>query len=176
MSETARRIDATRTQRAAEPERIATRPEHGERTERIDLDELAVRARRLDSGRSLEVQSRGDGTDHLLVRGVDGLVELEVTLTEKGPVLHFRAAEMRLESQGKLALRGAELDLRAERGITQQAGGDFTQRIHGDAKLQVRGDLRQKARSTEIRSYLGDVRIEANDDVEVRGERVKLNP
>lgn len=174
MKRAARRIHEAGAP-AAEADGV--RPSRGpEAAERIDLDDLSVRARPLESGRSVEVESRGDGTDLLLVRGVDGDVELEVTLTAKGPVLHFRAAEMKLESEGRLALRAAELDLRAERGITQQAGGDFTQRIDGDAKVQVRGDLRQKARSTDIRSYLGDVRIEANDDVEVKGERVKLNP
>ena len=127
------------------------------------------------SGRRIEVESDRDGSDHVTVRGLEGQVELQVTLTESGPILRFRAAEMQLESEGRLSLKCDELDVEAARSIRQRAGGDLEQIVAGDASTLVNGGLSSKARTTEIRSMLGDVRIKANDDVKLNGERVKLN-
>lgn len=138
------------------------------------LEELQVR-RPLDSGRQLDVESPGDGSDRVTVRAPDGQVELEITLTERGPVLHFRAAQLALESQGKLALRCEELDVHARGDIRQVAGGDQEQVVLGDARVSVSGDLASRARTTQIESRRGDVQIRANDDVRLNGERVKLN-
>jgi hypothetical protein len=139
------------------------------------LEELRVRRPALDSGRTLEVEPAGDGTDRVTVRAPDGRVELEVVLTERGPVLRFRAAEIALESQGALALRCQELDVHARGGIRQVAGGDLEQVVLGDAEMHVSGDLVSTARSARLESKRGDVRIRANDDVRLNGERVKLN-
>lgn len=139
------------------------------------LEELRVRRPTLDSGRSLEIESPGDGTDRLVVRGETGEVELDVTLTAEGPRLRFRSAELALETEGKLKVRCEELDVRARGTIYQECGG-LDQRVAGDARVSVRGELRQRALSTEIRSLRGDVDIRANDDVRLNGERVKLNP
>jgi hypothetical protein len=138
------------------------------------LEELRVRPA-LDSGRSLEIESPGDGTDRLIVRGASGEVELDVTLTPDGPRLRFRSAELALETEGRLSMRCDELDVRARGRIYQESAG-LEQRVEGDAKVSVRGVLRQRARETEIRSVRGDVEISANDDVRLVGERVKLNP
>ena len=138
------------------------------------LEELRVRPA-LDSGRSLEIESPGDGTDRLIVRGTSGEVELEVTLTAEGPRLRFRSAELALETEGKLSMRCEDLDLRV-RGKIYQESASLDQRVAGDATLSVRGKLRQRARETEIRSLRGNVEIAANDDVRLVGERVKLNP
>jgi hypothetical protein len=127
------------------------------------------------SGRRIEVESDRDGRDHVTVRGVEGQVELEVTLTERGPVLRFRAAEMQLEAAGRLSVQCEELDVQATRGIRHETQGDLEQLVGGDAATVVSGELRSQARSTEIRSMRGDVRIRANDDVRLNGERVKLN-
>lgn len=138
------------------------------------LEDLAVR-RPLDSGRRVEVESPGDGTDHVVIRSPDGEVELEVVLGEEGPRLRFRAAEIQLESQGRLGLRCEDLDVHASGRIRQVAGGGLEQKVVGDAQLSVSGDLTSEARTTRIESRRGDVRIRANDDVLLNGERVKLN-
>jgi len=144
------------------------------------LEDLEVRRdpaaeRILDSGRRIEVESRGDGTDLVTIRGVGDEVELRVTLTADGPVLHFQAARMALESAGRIAVECDEFDVRARTSIRQHSEGDLEQRALGDASLRVRGDLETEARCTEIRSRRGDVRVLANDDVRINGERVRLN-
>jgi hypothetical protein len=123
-----------------------------EKRDQARADEGAGWEATFDSGRSIAVDSSEDGTDRVTVRGTSGAVELEVTLTDRGPVLHFRAAEIQLESSGTLGLECQDLEVRA----------------HGDAQLAAQGDLR-------LGAARGDVRIVANDDVRLNGERVKLN-
>jgi hypothetical protein len=122
------------------------------------VDEVTAETLTFSSGRTVECRVV-DGRDEVIVRGIAGDVELEVLLTPSGPVLRFRAAELVLESKGRLAL-----DCH-----------DFALRTRGDALLDVQGDLQATARATEIESRRGDVQITANDDVKLNGERVKLN-
>jgi hypothetical protein len=145
------------------------------RDARVAEGEAAEWQARFDSGRSIAVETTAPGDDHITVRGTSGAVELEVTLTDKGPVLHFRAAEIQLQASGRLSVDCEELDVRAPGGITQQTDGDLLQVVRGDASIAVKGDLSIAAAETEIRSARGDVRVKANDDVLINGERVKLN-
>lgn len=131
--------------------------------------------RKLDSGRAIRVDSSPDGVDHVTIHGVDGHVELQVTLTDKGPVLHFKAAEIKLESAGRLSVQCDEYEVVANNGIRHLTDGDLVQTVAGDASLIARGDLVTSARQMHMQSTRGDVRIRANDDVRLNGERVKLN-
>lgn len=144
--------------------------------DRSILDELLTPWQaRFPSGRSIEVESRPGGTDRVTIRGLGGDVELEVRLTDQGPVLRFRAAEMQLESSGAVKVDCESFEVHASGGIKQHTGGDLEQIVSGDAETWVRGDQRSQARSQQIRALQGDVRLQANDDVKLAGERVKLN-
>jgi hypothetical protein len=166
--------DATDSMSSPPAARSAARIANERAAEAPKLEDLRVRPA-LDSGRSLEIESPGDGTDRLVVRGTSGEVELDVTLTADGPRLCFRSAELTLETEGKLSVRCDELDVRAQGKIYQESAS-LDQRVAGDARVSVRGELRQRALETEIRSLRGNVEIAANDDVRLVGERVKLNP
>lgn len=128
-----------------------------------------------DSGRSVEGRAHPDGDDRITVRGGGGDVELEVTFTDRGPVLHFRAAEMSLSAEGRLALDCNDLEVRARRSIVQESQGDLVQLAAGDARISAAGELSARAADTCIESTRGDVELHANDDVRLLGERVKLN-
>jgi hypothetical protein len=127
------------------------------------IDVLALtdqgRSMSLPSGRVVECRSEGADRDAITVRGAGGAVELEVILTPAGPVLRFRAAAIELEAAGKLRLDCEDLELHARRDASVRVGGDFV----------------TEAQTTTIRSERGDVLVEANDDVVLHGERVKLN-
>lgn len=129
----------------------------------------------LASGRTLTVQSTDEGDDEIRISGCGGTVELHVVLTPRGPVLKFESAAMKLESAGKIEVDCDRLHLRSKRGIVQETGGDLIQHAGGNAELAVRGDSSTVARSVELTSRRGDVRLRANDDVKLNGERVRLN-
>ena len=129
----------------------------------------------LPSGRVVEARAEGGGDDRVTIRSASGEVELEVRMTERGPVLRFRAADLELASAGDVRIDCDRLHVRAAQGIRQETGGDLKQTVAGDAVLEIGGRLQAAANEAQIRARRGDVEIEANDDVKLRGERIKLN-
>lgn len=92
---------------------------------------------------------------------------LHIILTEKGPVLNFESANIRLKSKENLMIESGSIHLKAEKKITIECKGDYTE--------NVEGDITSEARIQKITARLGNVNIKANDDVRLDGERVKLN-
>ncbi|MBK9259040.1 MAG: hypothetical protein IPM54_04320 [Polyangiaceae bacterium] len=129
----------------------------------------------LASGRVVEADVEGPGRDRLTIRSSTGEVELQICMTEKGPLLRFKAADVELEATRDVKVKCEEFHVHAEKQIVQESGGDLRQRIGGQADVKVRGRMTLAARETRLQAKRGNVQIEANDDVEVLGERIKLN-
>lgn len=129
----------------------------------------------LASGRVVEAGADADGVDRVTIRGASGEVELSVRMTAEGPVLRFRAADLELESARDLRLRCDTFSVQARKGIVQETAGNLRQRVGGSADIKVRGELATLAGEVKLEAKRGAVQIEASDDVEIVGERVKLN-
>ncbi len=130
--------------------------------------EVHVRSVPLRTGGRLEVgDSNPHGAEEVRLRAPDGEVLLRITITEEGPHLHFRAAALHLESEGTLRVDCEDLEIKARGSIDQRADGDLVQRAGGE--FDARGD------QCQLIARRGDVRVWANDDVRLNGERVKLN-
>ena len=157
----------------------ATADEPGTREDSVArllaLADPAPAARELDlaSGRRVTVEE--DGQDQLTVRGPEGDVELRVRFTATGPVLTFAAAALDLKTPGRLDLECGSLRVRSRHGVEIEAGGDLVQNVEGQHVLRAEGGSTVEAHAVEIRSRKGDVRVQANDDVRIEGERVLLN-
>jgi hypothetical protein len=89
--------------------------------------------------------------ESLVVRGPGGEVELRVRFTPEGPMLSFAAAAIDLSAKGAVSIDCEALQVRA------------------------RQDIAIEADAVSITSRLGDVRVHANDDVVMEGERIRLN-
>ncbi len=111
----------------------------------------------------------------LTVQGAGGQVELRVCFTESGPVLRFDAPSLMLSNSGDLSLRSRNLELCAQENLSVRVGGDLEQQVTGGAKLKVGEDLDISAQAASLRGRLGEVCLEANDDLVLNGERVLLN-
>jgi hypothetical protein len=96
-----------------------------------------------------------------------GAIMLTVMLTEHGPVLRFEGDALTLQTAGSLAIEAEHLNLHGRRGASVTSGGE----LHVTAV----GDLHSQARSHEILATEGDVRLRANDDVKLTGERIRMN-
>jgi len=129
----------------------------------------------LSSGRVVEAQAEGEGRDRLTIKNPSGEVELEIRMTERGPVLKFRAADVELEATRDVKLACDNFHVEARGAIVEEAGGDLRQRIKGNADVKVRGRMTLAAKETRVQAKRGNVQVEANDDVEILGERIKLN-
>lgn len=143
----------------------------------IAANEPAAAPRRmaLASGRFVEADVDEPGRDRLTIRSATGEVELQICMTDKGPLLRFRAADVELEATRDVKVHCEEFHVKADKHIIQESGGDLRQRIGGQADVKVRGRMTLAAKETRVQAKRGNVQIEANDDVEVLGERIKLN-
>ncbi len=129
---------------------------------------------RLASGRRAEFAREG-ADDLLTVSAADGRVELRVRFTEAGPVLSFEAAGLKLASVGEVAVECDRFRVEAREAVELRSGGSIESTAEGDAVTRAGGTARVEGRAVEVRSRRGDVDLKANDDVRLRGERIKLN-
>lgn len=130
----------------------------------VDLEQAEAR-HTFSSGR--EVVFHGSTQDRLIVRSPTGQVELSVRFTEQGPVLSFSGAAIDLVSPGAVTLDCGSLRVRSRDGIALETSGDIVQ--------NAKGALRAEADDVSLRSRVGDLKLAANDDVIVEGERIRLN-
>ena len=128
----------------------------------------------ISSGRTVCVaQDRGEGT--VTIVGPGGEIELMVRITAQGPVLSFGGDSITIETKADLGLRCKRFALEAEQEIRLHSKGDFRQVVEGEASLRVKKDLEISAQAVVVKGRLGEVAIEANDDLVLNGERVLLN-
>ena len=92
---------------------------------------------------------------------------LTVRVTPGGLSISIEGGDLTLLSSGTLRVDAERLELRGRSGVNIES--------EGNAVLAVAGDLTMRARSQELRATLGDVRVAANDDVKMDGERILLN-
>ena len=142
--------------------------------ERVERDQALREKALAASKRTISFRNLGETSDLLEIRNPDGQVELEVVLTDKGPVLRFNTASLQLDTRN-LQVNCDTFQVNAEKEIVQQSKGDFRRTVKGDSQIESGGSYSARAFETDIRSSRGDVRIRANDNVRLNGERVKLN-
>jgi hypothetical protein len=103
----------------------------------------------------------------LQIKTPDGRVGVSITITPGGIQMSLTGAGLTLEAAGALAINAERLTLHGRDHVAITSDGD--------AAIRAAGDLRSEARIQTITANLGNVNIEANDDVELNGERVRLN-
>jgi hypothetical protein len=129
----------------------------------------------LHSGRVVESVAEGASRDRLTIKNPSGEIELEIRMTERGPLLKFRSADVELEATRDVKVSCNDFHVKAAGKIVEEAGGDLRQQIRGNSETKVRGKMRLAAREVDLEAKRGNVKIDANDDVEILGERIKLN-
>ncbi len=77
----------------------------------------------LPSGRTVGADPAADD-ERLVVRSPAGEVELQIAFNEHGPVLHFRSADLALESTGQVSVDCDRFRVRAKNRIEHRTGGD----------------------------------------------------
>jgi hypothetical protein len=119
----------------------------------------------LAHGHSLVVEG---GQERNLLQLVDagGVAHLEISIGPEGIRLLVRGAGLSLATTGSLAIEADRLSLHGKSGISLTTDGD--------ARIEAGGRLESSGRSQHIRAARGDVRIHANDDVQIEGERIRL--
>jgi hypothetical protein len=107
------------------------------------------------------------GRSELRLMGADGAVRLLIAITPDGPVLRLAGAGVRVEVSGDLTLEARRLALVGREELALSSGGAL--------RVTAAGPASSAARSQEIVADRGDVRVKANDDVRLDGERIRMN-
>jgi hypothetical protein len=119
----------------------------------------------LAHGHSLVVEG-GQARNVLQLVDASGAAHLEISIGPEGIHLMVRGAGLSIATTGALAIEADSLSLHGKNGVTLTTDGD--------ARVEAGGRLETVGRSQHIRSARGNVRIQANDDVQIEGERVRL--
>ena len=106
---------------------------------------------------TLVVEPGADGSV-LRLYAADGKQTIALRVTAAGLELEF-VGGLSLKTDGDLALSARRIDLNATEGMS----------------LTTAGDLKTTGRTQTIVADLGDVKLKANDDVRLNGERVLVN-
>jgi hypothetical protein len=129
---------------------------------------------RFASGRTMNVVDAG-GEERIEVRAAGGALVIAVRLTDAGPVFTMSGATLEIDAAKKLSLRGESVHVSAKGDLTIEAGGTLYQRAGGSSVREIAGLDRASAGEMEIEVHPGGISLRANDDVDIVGERVRLN-
>ncbi len=110
---------------------------------------------------------RESSEDRLEIADAHGRVMLTIRMSEKGPCIELQGAQLTLKTTGQLRIDADRCHIHGRRGLALTSGGDVV--------LHTPGDLHSSARIQNIRATLGNVNVQANDDIRLNGERVLVN-
>jgi hypothetical protein len=99
----------------------------------------------LPSGRQLAIRVDGD-REQLVLVGLDGAVELQVVLTEDGPVLRMPSARVELAGADELHLAARRLHLQGEESVKVSSGGTVEVDSVGETKFTAEDDMHLKGK------------------------------
>ena len=115
------------------------------------------------------------GEERVEVRAADGSLLIALRLTDDGPVLSVAGASIEIGAAKRLSLRAETVHLAASGDLSIEAGGGLFQRAGGSSVREIAGLDRATAGEIEIEVHPGGISMRANDDVDIVGERVRLN-
>lgn len=102
------------------------------------------------SGHEIALE-RDDERETILIRSDDGACVMRIEMGPNGPIVQLSGASLELAASSKLSLRAERLEVNA-----------------GSVSINAEQEL-------ALEASRGGVSLQASDDVDIRGERVRLN-
>jgi len=106
-------------------------------------------------------------SDVVRISGPDGAVGITVRVGPGHLSLDLGEGTVAIHSAGSLTIDAERLTLRGRKGVVVESGED--------ARVEAAGRLVSVAEDQELEATLGDLRVRANDDVVIDGERIRMN-
>lgn len=110
----------------------------------------------------------------IAISAPSGPALLEITLTPAGPLVRLSGAEVEINAPKRIALTTDRFELAAKEAELRIAG-DLHEEVGGDVHRSAEGTSSLVGRDVRLTAPVGEITLDANDDVDVRGERVRLN-
>ena len=121
-------------------------------------------------------ESSNNNDDEVLsIKAPDGKICLNITVTPDGPIVEIFGVSLKVATQGDLSLSCRNMSISAENELSIRSKGDMNQIAGGDLTVKTQGKIDTEGFSQNIKARLGDIEMEANDDVRLDGERIRLN-
>ena len=130
---------------------------------------------KLSWGRQLQLDSHDPLGDRITLYNPEGKIELQIVLSEKGPILQFQTADLHIHSIGRIQLECEDFQIHAHHEIKQISEGNFHQQVAGNTSVEVKGDFQTEARMCSLTATRGNINLNANDDIKMKSERILLN-
>jgi hypothetical protein len=101
--------------------------------------------------------------------------QLTITVKPEGLSVQINAIELNINAVDQLNLSGKKVSLSASEELVIKSAGDLLHQIDGNCITDIGGTNSSRAKIQKMKAELGNVEIEANDDVRLDGERVLFN-
>ena len=128
----------------------------------------------LKKGHSLTVIDKNE-SDVIQVRNAKGIALFTIEVSNTGATLNIEAENINLTAKKNLNLSAETLNVSSKKELFIKSEGDLNQYVKGNKTIETQGNNIETAKTQHIKAYLGDVKLKANDDIKLNGERVKLN-
>ncbi|MGB1308469.1 MAG: hypothetical protein ACPG6B_06140 [Oceanihabitans sp.] len=128
----------------------------------------------LKKGHSLAIHSKNE-KDVIQVRNAQGITLFTIEVSEEGTNLNIEAENINIKANKTLQLSGENIDIKSKKDLYVKSEGNLNQFVKGNKTIETQGENIETAKTQYIKAYLGDVKLKANDDIKLNGERVKLN-
>ncbi len=139
---------------------------HNETATRAAGPPRAVQRMDLAGAHRLEVVSRGSSHE-LRILDRHGGLGVAITVTDQAITLHVERADLAIRAERELEVSAERLHFHARSGLAITSNGDMT--------VEATGDISTTGRTQRIEATHGNINLDANDDVRLQGERVRLN-
>ncbi len=135
-------------------------------TTRIARRAVSLQRMELAGAHQLEISTDGQAHE-LRITDRNGGLGITISVREDGVILHLERADLAIRADGNLELSAERLHLHGRSGLALSSDGDL--------EVEASGDITSAGRIQHIKATRGNVNVEANDDVRLEGERVRLN-
>jgi hypothetical protein len=120
----------------------------------------------LSAGWALSFQRQESGVKLTLMHPEQSSFAFEIAITAAGPVVRASAAALHLDASDEIVARCDRFAVEARREVSITSPS---------VRIEAAELLSAQAPSVELTATLGDMRLWANDDMKLLGERVLLN-
>lgn len=128
----------------------------------------------LMSGYSLETD-RTVESENISLKAPDGRICINIKLTPEGPVVELQSVALSIATQGNLKMNCQNMELTAQENLRIRSGGNIIQQSYENIQMYAEKNIETQGFAQYIEARRGDVRVKANDDFKVDGERIHLN-
>ena len=121
---------------------------------------------RLGLGWSYAVARRARGLCVRLAHPTQEPLQIEITMTARGPLVRAAATSLVIDAAEEISARCERFSIEARDTVELRAR---------ESVQCASGGIRSEAAAIDMQATLGDVRMRANDNVQLLGEQVLLN-